>query len=73
MSFSVKQVVTCKLNGVDPENNFRHVLDSIADWPFTQVSERLSLCVVCQFNNSSLSIRFSLHTYDTLNFYIIKF
>ncbi|MBH3039386.1 IS66 family transposase [Serratia marcescens] len=32
---------TCKLNGVDPERYFQHVLDVIADWPVNRVSELL--------------------------------
>lgn len=37
---------TCKLNGVDPESYFRHVLDVIADWPVNRVSEVLPWRVV---------------------------
>ena len=37
---------TCKLNGVDPESYFRHVLDVIADWPVNRVSELLPWHVV---------------------------
>ncbi|HFW1657892.1 TPA: IS66 family transposase [Salmonella enterica subsp. houtenae serovar [1],40:z4,z23:-] len=32
---------TCKLNGVDPESDLRHVLDVIADWPVNRVNELL--------------------------------
>jgi len=32
---------TCKLNDVDPESYLRYVLDVIADWPVTRVSELL--------------------------------
>lgn len=32
---------TCKMNGVDPERYFQHVLDVIADWPVNRVSELL--------------------------------
>ncbi|MFX2612099.1 transposase domain-containing protein, partial [Enterobacter mori] len=32
---------TCKQNGVDPERYLRHVLDVIADWPVSRVSELL--------------------------------
>lgn len=35
----------CKQNGVDPERYLRHVLDVIADWPASRVSERLPWCV----------------------------
>ncbi|ENE04091.1 TPA: IS66 family transposase [Escherichia coli] len=37
---------TCKLNNVDPESYLRHVLDIIADWPVTRVSELLPWRVI---------------------------
>ncbi|EHM3033373.1 IS66 family transposase [Escherichia coli] len=37
---------TCKLNDVDPESYLRHVLDIIADWPVTRVSELLPWRVI---------------------------
>jgi len=36
---------TCKLNGVEPENYLHGVLDVIADWPVTRVSELRSRLV----------------------------
>ncbi|VGG59970.1 transposase [Klebsiella quasipneumoniae] len=32
---------TCKLNSVDPERYLRHILNVIADWSVSQVSELL--------------------------------
>jgi len=37
---------TCKLNGVDPEGYLRYVLDIIADWSVTRVSELLPWRVI---------------------------
>lgn len=38
-------LMSCKLNGVDPEDYLRHVLNAIADWWINRVSKLLPCCI----------------------------